>query len=109
MILTEFADELIGCGNARPVVVGEATSPSQPVVMGEATSPSQPVVMDEATSPSQPVVVGELTSPSQSGTRDLVHYRKFFSAARLSTRTVGILGSEILVMSDAVNFYCTMI
>ena len=30
-----------------------------------------------------PVVVDEATSPSQPGTRDLVHYGKFFSATRL--------------------------
>ncbi len=29
-----------------------------------------------------PIVVDEATSPSQPGTRDLVHYGKFFSAAR---------------------------
>jgi glycosyltransferase involved in cell wall biosynthesis len=35
-----------------------------------------------------PVVVDEATSPSQPGTRDLVHYGKFFSAARLRRNLV---------------------
>ncbi|MEZ6032517.1 MAG: hypothetical protein R3C17_05470 [Planctomycetaceae bacterium] len=30
-----------------------------------------------------PIVADEVTSPSQPGTRDLIHYGHFFSAARL--------------------------